>query len=258
MSNIQKFEGIPPLEKKIIESTYALKISQATEAEIKPAIRSGVTTALYNLGQKMDDGERQILHSKILIDLKLHFQTLTVDEIINALDLGSKGEFRVKPEEVLYLSPERVYSWFKAYKFGVKREANKKIADIVQREEKAKEPTEEEKGKIVMDGVYLSFEEFKKTGEVKDYGNVKYDKLDSMGLIPFTIERKKEIYALAEQHLKSSKQDDRDFMKGLKEMRSETQNIVKAEAKQMALTLFFKELIEMEVELKDLIEEKLK
>ncbi len=268
MNEIVKYHGLPPLEKKIIESMFALKVMEATDDQLKDAVSSSVTNAMYNLGVKtplygtpeFDNAiqERMILESRIRIDLKMHFQILTIEEIKNAFDLGSKGEFRTKPDEVLYLSPEKIYGWFKAYKFGVKREASKKLVEVIQREEKAKEITEEQKEKIVMIGLLSSFEAFKNTGEVTDYGNVKYDKLDQLGLIRFTVERKKEIYSLAEQHLKASKQDDRDFMKGLKEMRSETQNLIKAEAKQMALTIFFKDLVEMEVELKDLIEEKTK
>jgi hypothetical protein len=258
MTDLIKFEGIPPLEKKIMESTYAVQISQAPEAQLKDAVRSSVTNALYNLGQKMEDGERMILQSRIALDLRFHFQTLTIEEIKNAMDLGSKGEFRVKPDEVLYLSPEKIYSWFKAYKVGVKREASKKMAEISQKAEKAKEPTQEEKQKIVSDSILIRFEEFKKTGEVKDYGNVTYDSLDRMGLIPFTKERKREIYNEADRVLRASKIDDKDFLKRLREMHSEAQNLVKAEAKILALTIFFKDLVEMEVELKDLIEEKRK
>jgi hypothetical protein len=257
MNEIKKYETQSPIEKHIIQSTMAVKACLAPQEDLRDAITSGVTTALYNLGTSFKNAdERQVFESRVFIEIGYHFQTFTLEEIKNAFNLGSLGHFRTKPDEVLFMSIEKVFSWFKAYKFGVKRDISKKIAEIEQKEEKAKEPTQEEKEKIVLNGVLASFEAFKKTGEVKDYGNVTYDTLDKMALIPFTNQRKKEIYTQAERIFKASKIDDREFTKRLKEMSSETQNIIKAEAKILALSIFFKDLVEMEVELKDLIEEK--
>jgi hypothetical protein len=260
MTNIVKFEGIPPLEKLIIESTFAKKISESTDADIKDSVRSAVTNALYNLGQKMEDGERMILQSRIVIDLKFHFQTLTIEEIKNAMDLGSKGEFRVKPDEVLYLSPEKIYNWFKSYKNGFKKEAVKSKMELLEREDKAKEPTENEKDQIILKALSRAVEDFanfKTTGEIYDPVNDTYNKLDMLGIIPFTPERKAEIKEAAIKFLRDTKFDDKDFMRELKVMDIRAKNKVKSQAKQMALKIFFTELFEMEIELKDLIQEKL-
>lgn len=186
-------------------------------------------------------------------DLKTHFPGFTQDEIRECFHAGVRKEFG----EYTGLSVVAYYDWLKKYQYSPIRH-KPELKALPQKTEL----TESEKEKIIIDGSLRKFEEYKKTGDCQDIGNVTYTYLDSLGLIQFDEKRKRQIYDQTKSRLilERSQQKQRDFFKR-KELAVEIERINKGEdeiivieSKKEALKIYFKELIEFGNELKDVLE----
>jgi hypothetical protein len=158
--------------------------------------------------------------------------------------------------EVLYgkfsiLFLEKVMQSYKRWKISLPKPAP----------EQPEQPTQAEINNIMRQGAIDCFVNYAKTGLIIDFGNATYNYLDRIELLRLTDDRKWQIHHKAIQTLKvqamenalKAKQTKRlkDVIKQIDEPNSKP---VIAQAKRIALTQYFDELIESGLELKDLIE----
>lgn len=246
-------------EQEIVLAKNGDRISAISENECKKLLLVLIGKTHLDCGMIQDTGAINITINSLHDIMVKYFYTLTMSEITQAFRLGTMGEFG----EWFGLNNKTYMQWCKGYLGWQKRiEANKKQIAFQNELNKPKELTQSEKDKIVSDGVLVVFYEFKRTGFVYDAGNVTYNYLDSKGLIPFTIERKKEIVKLAEAKVRLSITDkmasalseiERNALKSKLGSVSLKDNEVRSECKRIGLNIFFKELVETETELKDLL-----
>jgi len=181
---------------------------------IAQAVTNVVSGIYIRLGSNAkDDDEREIIQDAIIKDLAVSFPNLTLKEFEIACYKGSMGDFRRTSDEVLFLSPEKVHGWIKAYVEQIKKEVIAKQRDYENKLDVHKEPSEEEKKKIESD--YLlrmqgAFEEFIATGVYSHHepAHLLYGWLDKRGMIKITPQRKREIFAEVEATLKERLKDN--------------------------------------------------
>lgn len=119
-------------------------------------------------------------------------------------------------------------------------------------------PSPEEMEQLRIKCAISCFVNYAKNGLLIDYGNVTFDYLDKRKIIPHTRERKWEIFNKAKEQLKqqafnAAMKGGQKFSDALPKIESNEANQVVSAAKRLALEVFFTELIEAQIELKDLL-----
>jgi hypothetical protein len=287
MSDTIKNQGIQVLsqdltsfEQSVVLAASEPRLKSLEKVEISKKITNVISRANMTLGAnsakpgltpKQIEDERMALEKLIYEDLKLSFPNSTLKEFEIAVYKGSMGEFKKRPDEILFISPEKIHSWMKSYILDIKRDTIAKQRAYEAGLDKAQHLSpevikEREKG-FLMYCVIPPWKNYKTVGvPVSDPVNAIYDALDKIGLIPFTKERKAEILKEAEDKFKeqarsvSSLSEVRDAKKILIKLEKGDKTVksrIKCLAKQMALEIFLKDLIKDEVDLEQLIKEKL-
>jgi hypothetical protein len=254
-------------EKRIVQATTSPKIKSQPKTRLESVITSMVTSVIIILGHnaKFSDQERKLIEREIVNDIFTNFGGLTYDELRIVFSLGARGEYKTKPDEVVYFSVASVYNWLKNYISKTKREAMQKQARFEQDQHKPKEPTEEEKRRMgdffLNEYILKPYRHYLKTGEYHfdNRGNVIYNTLDKLGVIPFTVQRKKEIFERAKQMITLQMEqypgpETKNRLKHIKEFCGEGHEEVVSKAKDLALRDFLKELKDQEMDLEEWIE----
>ena len=127
------------------------------------------------------------------------------------------------------------------------------------------ELTQDEKDGMIWGGILSAFEAYKATGEKVDFGSVKYDFLKERGMIPFTKERRSEMFQQAKKKVTAdfeAKMIKATNCRDISKLKDEVLNNGKEfslrcieEAKTIALNTLFSELVESGSELTDLVQE---
>jgi hypothetical protein len=265
-------QALTAFEQSVVLAAAEPRIKALERLKINKKVTDVVSRAFMTLGANaLQEPERVALEKLIYDDLKLSYPNLTLKEFEIAVYKGSMGEFKKKPDEVLFISPEKIHSWIKCYLSDIKKEAVAKQRAFEAEQDKVKVKTEAEIKEIEL--AFLShcviapWKNFKTVGvPVQDPVNAIYNALDKLGLIPFTDERKREIYKQAEEQFRvqaksvSSVSEAREANKLIAKLErgdSSIQSRVKCLAKQIALEIYLNDLNEMEVDLEELIKEKL-
>jgi hypothetical protein len=271
-TNQQLSEKLTDFERSVVLAAEEPRIKALDKAVIGPKVTDVVSRAFMTLGSKsLEYAERKALEKLIYDDLKISFPNLTLKEFEIAVYKGSMGEFRKKPDEVIFISPEKVHSWIKAYKDEIKKEVIAKQWAFEAEQDKAKEPTPEELKErelaFINYCIIGPWKNLKSSGvKIQDPINAIYNTLDKLKLIPFTDQRKREIYKMAEDQFLadtkkvSSVSEARESNRILAQFErgdSTIQSKIKCRAKQIALEIYLNDLIAMEVDLEELIKEKL-
>lgn len=258
MSNITVFsQNNGVVSSHLVTLLSGRKVSEATDMELDVVITFAIEKANLDLGRSnIDESDNDHLCNTLMTEARKCFSTLTLDELKEAIENGTKGKYNIdpiyKPTVIL------VITWWNAWMQDAKRiEARKQINNEVYIS-----PTEEQKKELNIQIIKNSWAKYKKDGKVGDIGNAVYNSLDELELIPFSIDRKLEFMELAKKSLLSEYSTAKTFDK-IKRM--ELQNIIdsilagneksrlKAEAKRIALNTFFKELLEVEMEIEELL-----
>lgn len=254
-------------EKKIVIASKEKRVREQPKRSLESLVSGIVTTSLIVLGtnKKFEDQDRFLIEREIVNDIFTNFNGLTFDEIRLACSLGARGEYKSKPDEVVYFSVKSVYEWLKAYIATSKRAAMQKQARFEQDRYKKPAPTPEELRKLeddfIKDCILKPYKIYQETGEYlfDNRGNVIYNKLDKLGIIPFTAARKKEIFERAKNRVMIQLEqwlgpDTRRKYEHIKDGKGEGHELVKSEAKDMALREFLKEMKEGSMDLEDFID----
>ena len=259
-----KHDDLAPLlsaqERTIVLAARENKIRDVKPIEIANKVTELITAALVALGHtKNEILDRAKLEKAIVNDLQNSFTTLTLKEVENAFYLGSRGHFKNKPDEVIFMSVSIVYNWLVKYQLEIKRAAMKKqyefetlqqtIMNENERQNKIKEARD-----LNIEAVKEGYGQFINGHEIYDPLNVVYDFLDSEGLINLSIDRKKEIYKTVKEqyrarHTKAATIGDHALNKKiLQEMEKgsdKIDSILKMLSKQAALKVVFGDIKEL-------------
>ncbi len=197
-------------------------------------------------------------------DLRDHFSVLTIPEVYRAIYMGIRGEITQRTD----INNANIYQWLKHWKHCTERmEQLKKAFDQGPLALPAKGEgaiTEEEKWQSSVQHVLMAFEKYKTAKHFLDYGNVAYLFLEKIGLINYSIERKKEIYQEAKRAIGKEKRiamsasvsasEARHAKIHLDELLSNNKHHdVVAESRRRALKEYFDNLIEMEEDFSELL-----
>lgn len=254
-------------EKRIVMATSLPKIKDQPKERLDACITGMVTSVIIILGHnaKFSDSERKLIEREIVNDIFTNFGGLTYDELRIVFSLGARGEYKTKPDEVVYFSVASVYNWLKSYISKTKREAMQKQARFEQDQFKPKEPSEEEKKRLgdffLQEYILKPYKHYLATGEYHfdNRGNVIYNTLDKLGVIPFNVQRKKQIFERAKQMILAQMEqfpgpDTRNRMNHIKEGAGAGHEEVVSKAKDLALSDFLREMKEQEMDLEEWIE----
>ncbi len=262
MGELIKYElpnGLNKLEESIVLASKGVRVFHMEEKDFKNFITTSITMALFDLGQSMQTQDRQLLESRLREDLKKYFGKYTSEEIKKAIEMGVRGEFKTKPEDVIFISVRGINDWIKKYGTQTKIEAMKKVRILEEKMEKEKGELDKENrikeaNEIATQDLILAFASFKDGGGIYDPLNVLYDHLDRKGLVRLSNQRKTEIYNQAFERFKikysqgssiAEYVENKKVQKEIEGGSSRIQALVKVSAKQMALTVIFKDLIEL-------------
>ncbi len=206
-------------------------------------------------GQKFNQDLTELANAtvdELASDLKKYNANLSFQEITLAFKNGYKGDYG----EYFGLNNKTYFQWINAYAYGEKRLRVKKL--LSDAKEKANKPTiklsEQEANEIIKQAILKSFEDFKKGAVVLDIGNVKYNYLEKLELINFSKERKNEILEKTKDRLKSDAIEHKQKTESISQCLSKIMNeTIVSEAKKECLRIYFKELVETEFEISDLL-----
>lgn len=245
------------VEKDIAYASLEKKVREYSNDETTLFMTGLIERTHINCGQKVDEQYVDLYLDEFISDLKKYNTNLSLKEIELAFKMGYKGEFG----EWYGLNNKTYFAWINAFTFCEKRDRVKKL--LKDRVLPEKQLSEKEKQEIIKQGCFDAFELFKTTGKCDDIGNVKYDYLFRNGVINFTVERrnifKKEAREniVKEKKIELSKDNTRhvklqiiDFIRDVEG--NINSHAVIVEAKKIALNTFFREMIDIGTELKDL------
>jgi hypothetical protein len=93
-------KGLTKSEVDIVLATNGIRIFHMEEDNLWNLITTVITMALFDLGQKMESKDRELLQERLKQDLIKYFGKYTDLEFRKAVELGVRGEFKDKPEDV--------------------------------------------------------------------------------------------------------------------------------------------------------------
>jgi len=135
MSNIQLISQVPgltPEEQVALKAADEKRIISIQEFEMKGSVKKMITDALFNNGQNaLGDSDLALMTGKIIHELKRNYSKLTISEVSQAMELGSKG----KLGDFTHLSVRQIIKWLDEYIIKIRREANHKLKDFQEKKE---------------------------------------------------------------------------------------------------------------------------
>lgn len=250
-------------EKEVVIAINGEKLRDYSEVDLQNSLLQLIAKTHISIGQKFDKDQSEMANltvNELASDLKKHSGNLAFGEVELAFKNGYKGEYG----EFFGLNNRTYFHWISAYSYCQNR--MRVLAAIAEEKEKCNKPkelSEQEKEAIVRNGCIQEFTRFKNFGTCEDFGNVKYNYLDKLGLIPFSKERKANIMERVKSEMLRQKKIQyaeaknsairNDIKKMIDKLEHNVTDTLKSEAKREALRIYFQELKEMDENLEDLI-----
>ena len=212
---------------------------------------------------------------KLLIEhLQEHHRDFSIEEIKRAFSLATAGKLNFEFNHWNRITPQLLSMTLNKYK----EQRNKDLLLFNNEQEKIKKiessesgkPSDEEMQRRYVNSAINLFEAYKIQKNqseptlipVHDYGNIVYKFLDRIGCIELTTNEKTEIYKVAtDVVIERLKQDRKTTINDIKRVRKEASEKcsfeVAKESMHIALSNFFENLLDSNVDLKELISSKL-
>lgn len=247
-------------ERLIAIASSGKKIKEYSIKEVAHKANELVTMAYFTCGFKIEKKDQQLLVMELAKELKAYFTTISFAELDIAFHNGCRKEYG----EYMGLSIVTFYTWIQSYMACSERmSAKKKQREYIASLNAPPPPTATEIHVQMMKSCISMFDDFKNniirnSADVFDAGNAHYNFLDKLGLIEFSVEKKKELYEIAKRRLvtknerKLVTETNTAFRAAIKEeiLSFEKGNdLVKNEAKRVALETYFMELINKKKEI---------
>lgn len=150
-------------------------------------IHTLVNQVIMDKGVNMPSEEIDYLKTRVTDDIIHDFSGYTLEEVRLALHYGVRGEFG----EYFGINPTTIFGWLKGFKFEMLPPVNQKVQKLLPKQEEVI-PSQEETDIKIKATIYDVYFKLATTGEYDfyDIGNVCYKYLDRIGLIPYTVEEK--------------------------------------------------------------------
>lgn len=235
-------------EKGLIQAALrGTSIADATREDLVIAISATIERGCFFLGLNKSQPDKDSLKLMVIEDCKRRFKDLTLAEIKLAIDNGVHGFYG----EVRGMAPRDVYHWLDSYKKEAIRQES--LKELKEGDEIKWSPNDDERARIDMYTLETAWLKFKETGSYIDYGNSVYNILDVNRKINLSVDQKNECLEKAKSYLISyyaqekRLSDDRklsDIVAISNQVRDTDRNIrVVSEAKRIALTMFFENMV---------------
>jgi hypothetical protein len=165
---------------------------------IAESVAVSVNRVLADKGICMEKEDIQYLKLNITSDILRDFIGFSVEDVALAFSMGVRGQLG----EYFGINVSTLYQWLVKYREEVVPKANKEIFNALPK------PIVEQKIDKKAVELELVNEIFNLVGsedliQYNDYGNIKYNLLDSYNLLNFTIDEKMKFYSLAKSEYKS-------------------------------------------------------
>lgn len=266
---IEVNQGLTPTEASIVLASQGERVGQMSDKDLKNLITTALTMALFDLGQSMQTQDRQLLESRLKGDLKSYFGKFTGEEVRKAIELGVRGNFKSRPDDIIFISVKGINEWLNKYRDQVKIEVMKKNYQLeVKREKETEEANKEEKIKVLDEltkkDLIDCYNHFKEGGGVFDPVGVLYDWMDNRGLIRLSNDRKKQIYQKCWDEYKAGLEkgnsiaehfENKKILQEMEKGSSRIQAKVKILSKLVALKITFQDINESGLTIEEYINE---
>lgn len=258
MSNLQlnNPNNLPSKNEELKNALTATKIKNSLPHEIGGVVSIAIEKAIFYLGLKTEQSDRDLIKITVIEDVKKHFPSLTLSEIGLAIENGSKGVYG----KVMGLAPKDAYLWL--YEFSQSTERKQVLAIVSKENDIPLKPTDEELKSLAWDNTVRAWETYKENNYFNDYGNIVYKYLAKNGKINYSEDQRNDFKRMAKAALNSQYNPSNSVGNAikmnehrhiLKEVNSSDDNArLISEAKKLALNHFFKELKEIGSEIQDL------
>ena len=214
----------------------------------------GVITRVYIMaGQAASKEILEFMANELCKDLYCRFKGLTLKEVELALSNGAKGLYG----EYYGINIRSFNQFLNDYVFSEERrtaleEENIRVDTKKQIAVKGTRTTEEIEQMDYTNALDL-FEEYKRTKECPDYGNVVYNYLDRLGLIQFSVEEK---WQMMDEARNSRERERKERAVSIVNVIDKMQEggVLVVYAKRIALKRYFRGLVENGNELKTILD----
>lgn len=236
-----------------INKATILRVTEVTRSGLSNFIGQLIAQALLVAGFTVHEKAMAVMLEEVPKDIQLNFKLLEIPEIAQAFYEGVRGHYG----EYYGITTVTIHKWLKSYIESGSHQiylANKTQASIPLLAEQATK-TQQEIDAILKKGIITSFELYKATGTILDYGSPKYDWLFTHKiLVPdqeqcdyYISEAIKQVKLEISDKANSFIHLDRlEAARDLKTFVSQgnTHSVVQAYAKEYALRDFFDRLLE--------------
>jgi hypothetical protein len=224
----------PKEVERYINLSMQKKVFEIEDNEILKNSTKIIVKANFNAGLKeVPDIELKMIVKEFANDLQRFYKKNSMEEIREAMDLGSKGMFG----EVYGVNPKSWNEWIKSF---LSQENRKKaLFAATQLKEPKPDLPDEEKNKIIEQSIIECMERYKAKGEIIDSGSVIYLHLEKVGKINLSIEEKQKIFNQAKEWFVNANKFKLEDLRKL----NESSTLI-FEARKIALENYFKSIIE--------------
>lgn len=264
---------LTPVESAAVQAAQGVRIKAMDKLDIATCITNSISRAYVTVGAKALKGEeRDLMETLIMDNILRSFPNITLAEIEISINKGSLGDFKVKEDEVIFVSALSVHTWIKAYVNQIKKEAIHKQRQIEYREDKKKLLSKEEKlqvmNEFIQEDIIKPWKEFQSSGvyNIQDPVSVIWNKLEDLKVIPFSLKKRRRFYKQAEEEIRRERaggstleaiNENRSFIIRMDQGDSVIQTQVKIRARQKALKKYFEQLRKCNRDLEAIINSKL-
>lgn len=250
----QAEKTVKPAVIPFVQALNSDTVRQSPDEEIKIALHEGVSIAIFDLGHTKDKQEKEMIVESVLPQVKIELANITLLEIKLFCKLGAQGKYG----ENMGINVVAVLRWLHA---GMQDAARFQAKQAINPPEVLPVALDYSRQDWV-DRVCVAFEKYKVCGFYHDFGNPLYNFLENAGLINFTDEHKKQIKVeyIQREHLRlSDKLKITKAVDDIKGLNNQIQNLMsgkedlRSKLKREALQIYFKDLIETETDLRELL-----
>lgn len=251
---------IAPMANNELEGLKGTKVSLSAQEDIRNAIKVAVIKAHIALKRSFEKIEIRFVIDQLKDEIIRSFPAIRLEEIQLAIHKGAIGEY----DKVYNLSLAFFVHCIRSYMNSDARvlAGKKYLEQSAKLELPPHIPTKEEIEKTKINMMLNAFDIFKLKGHYKDYGNYIFNSLVSFGVVNISEADKIEIWKSARTKVinelsnpyETSIDKRNENSKNLKlVLENKEHELIYVEAKKIALNHFFREVKEMDVDLKDLI-----
>lgn len=254
-----EIEDAPAMAVSEKEGVKGIMANTANPNTLRNCIKIAVTRAFFANSKDIVTNQLTFIIDEIKAEILRSYPTIRLEEIGLAIHKGSVGDYG----QIYSLSLNTFVGFIRTYMTSEARVIATKEFLKIDFDKPENKPSQEEIEKGRRQNILDAFEKFKRTGTYKDYGNYIYSLLVKYGVLNFTDADKKTIWETAKANVYNGihAQGFRGGFKAheavakLKAIQDNPEHIYfYIEAKKIAICMFFKELVNMETELADLLE----